>query len=290
MFIVSMQQLLWTPIANRIKAELTQQVRDFALQNQYVAIIYCGDNPASATYVRMKQKFAQDIGLELKIIGQDGEITSPEELLRVAQNLASDPLCIGYMPQLPLPTDLKSAQFELFDMIPREKDIDGLGSHFIGRYMTNQLDILWATPQAVMTLLDEYWYGDLKGKKVSIVWQSNLIGKPLLLACIRRGATVYSFNSKSDRDEMKYSCLHSDVVISCTGVVYLIDETFFRNDQTQVAVDVGRWFLDGKAVGDITLDTIASKVAAYTPIPWWVWPLTIASLLHNAIYLYTINR
>lgn len=283
-------QLLWTPIANRMKAELTQQVRESFLQDQYVAIIYCGDNPASATYVRMKQKFAQDIGLELKIFGQDGQIQTPDELLALALTLAEDQDCIGYMPQLPLPASLKSAQFELFDRIPRHKDIDGLGSHFIGKYMTNQLDILGATPQAVMTLLDEYGYGDLKGKKVSIVWQSNLIGKPLLLACIRRGATVYSFNSKSDRDEMRYSCLHSDVVISCTGVVHLIDETFFRDDQTQVVIDVGRWFLDGKAVGDITLDTVASKVAAYTPIPWGVWPLTIASLLYNALYLYHTNH
>ena len=284
-----MLQLLWTPIADRIKNELTQQVRDLSLQSHYVAIIYCGDNQASATYVHMKQKFAQDIGLELKIFGQDGQIQTADDLLALAWTLASDPLCIGYMPQLPLPLDLKTAQFQLFDTIPREKDIDGLGSHFIGKYMTNQLDILGATPQAVMTLLDEYGYGDLKGKKVSIVWQSNLIGKPLLLACIRRGATVYSFNSKSDRDEMRYSCLHSDVVISCTGVVHLIDETFFRDDQTQVAIDVGRWFLNGKAVGDITLDTVASKVAAYTPIPWGVWPLTIASLLYNALYLYHTN-
>ena len=66
---------------------------------------------------------------------------------------------------------------------------------------------------------------------------------------------------------MRYSCLHSDIIISCTGVVHLLDETFFRDDYTQVVIDVGRGFLDGKAVGDMTLDTIASKVLAYTPIP-----------------------
>ena len=142
MFIVSMQQLLGTPIANRMKAELTQQVRETFLQDHYIAIIYCGDNPASATYVRMKQKFAQEIGLDLKIFGQDGQIQTSTDLLKVASELASDPLCIGYMPQLPLPIDLKSAQFELFDRIPREKDIDGLGSHFIGKYITNQIDML----------------------------------------------------------------------------------------------------------------------------------------------------
>ena len=273
-----------------MKAQLTEQVREKFLQDHYVAIIYCGDNPASATYVRMKQKFAEEIWLPLKIIGQNNEIQTPEDLLAVASVLADDPFCIGYMPQLPLPVHLKSAQFDFFDRIPRGKDIDGLGSHFIGKYMTNQTDILWATPQAVMTLLDEYGYGDLKGKKVSIIWQSNLIGKPLMLACVRRGATLHSFNSKSDRDEMRYVCLHSDVIISCTGVIHLIDDTFFCDNQTQIAIDVGRGFIDGKPVGDMTLDTIAPKVFAYTPIPWWVWPLTIASLLHNAIYLYIINK
>jgi len=120
------------------------------------------------------------------------------------------------MPQLPLPVSLKHVQYDLFDHIPRHKDIDGLGTHFIGRYFTNQLDILGATPQAVLTLLDEYGHGDLKGKIVSIIGQSNLIGKPLYLACVRRGATIFSFNSKSDRDTMRDACLQSDVVISCT--------------------------------------------------------------------------
>jgi len=137
-----MQQLLGTPIANRMKAELTQQVRENFLQDHYVAIIYCGDNPASATYVRMKQKFAQEIGLDLKIFGQDGQIQTSEDLLTIASTLSNDPLCIGYMPQLPLPAELRSVQFELFDSIPWYKDIDGLGSHFMGKYITNQIDML----------------------------------------------------------------------------------------------------------------------------------------------------
>ena len=88
-----------------------------------------------------------------------------------------------------------------------------------------------------------------------------------MLACIRRGATVMTFNSHSDREWMKQCCLQSDIIISCTGVVHLIDETFVRDDQSQVMIDVGRGKKDGKAVGDMTLDTIAPKVAAYTPIP-----------------------
>ena len=279
-------QLLWTPIANRMKAELTQRVREHNFANKYIAIIYTGDNPASATYVRMKTKFANDIGLQLKVFWQDPKIETYEQLMDAVVELSYDDDCIGVMPQLPLAPELQQYQMELFDALPPYKDIDGLSSGFMGQYMTEQLDFLWATPQAVMTLLDEYGYGDLEGKKVVIIWQSNLLGKPLTLACLRRGATVMTFNSYSDQEWMKECCLQSDIIISCTGVVHLIDETFVRDDQSQVVIDVGRGMKDGKPVGDITLDTIMDKVVAYTPIPWWVGPLTIANLFMNIKRLY----
>jgi len=279
-------QLLWTPIADRMKAELTQRVRENDFANKYIAIIYTGDNQASATYVRMKTKFANDIWLQLKVFWQDPKIETYEQLMDTVVELSYDDDCIGVMPQLPLAPELRSYQMELFDALPPYKDIDGLSSGVMGQYMTEQIDFLGATPQAVMTLLDEYGYGDLGGKKVSIIWQSNLLGKPLVLAWLRRGATVMTFNNKSDKDWMRQCCLQSDIIISCTGVVHLIDESYFRGDQSQVAIDVGRGMKDGKAVGDITLDMIADKVAAYTPIPWWVWPLTIANLLMNVKRLY----
>jgi methylenetetrahydrofolate dehydrogenase (NADP+)/methenyltetrahydrofolate cyclohydrolase len=102
---------------------------------------------------------------------------------------------------------------------------------------------------------------------VSVVGQSNLLGKPLILASLRRGATVMTFNSHSSDEIVRSSCLQSDIIISCTGVVHRLDETYFRSDQSQVVIDVGRGIKDGKPVGDITLDTIIDKVAAYTPIP-----------------------
>lgn len=278
--------LFGTPIADRMKTELTQRVRENDFANKYIAIIYTGDNPASATYVRMKTKFANEIWLQLKVFGQDPKIETYEQLMDRVVELSYDDDCLGVMPQLPLAPELRQYQMELFDVLPPYKDIDGLSSGFMGQYLTEQIDFLGATPQAVMTLLDEYNYGDLQGKKVSVIWQSNLLGKPLTLACIRRGATVMTFNSHSDRDWMRQCCLQSDIIISCTGVVHLIDETFVRDDQSQVVIDVGRWNKDGKAVGDVTLDTIIDKVAAYTPIPWWVWPLTIANLMMNVKRLY----
>lgn len=93
------------------------------------------------------------------------------------------------------------------------------------------------------------------------------MGKPLALGVMRRGGTVLSFNSSSPDDVVRNSCLQSDIVISCTGVVHRLDENYFRDDGSQVAIDVGRGERNGKSAGDITLHTIADKVAAYTPIP-----------------------
>lgn len=115
-----------TQIAEQMKTDLAERVRKESFKDQYVAIIYIGDNASSATYVRMKQKFAQDIGLPLKIIGQNNEINNYEELMDVIVELSYDDNCIGFMPQLPL-SDISYEQvMELFDAIPPYKDIDGL--------------------------------------------------------------------------------------------------------------------------------------------------------------------
>lgn len=278
--------LSWKNIADRIKLELKQRVIDNNFQDKYIAIIYTWNNEASATYVRMKKRFANDIWLQLKVFWQDPKIETYEQLIDTVVELSYDDDCIGLMPQLPLAPELSQYQMELFDSLPPYKDIDGLSSWFMGQYLTEQIDFLWATPQAVLTLLDEYWYGDLKGKTVSIIWQSNLLGKPLVIACMRRGATVMAFNSKSNKDLMKESCLNSDIIISCTGVIHLLDERYFRDDESQIVIDVGRGMKDDRPVWDITLDSIKEKVAAYTPIPGWVWPLTIANLMMNVKRLY----
>ena len=277
----------WTPIADRMKTELTNRVRENDFKDKYVAIIYMGDNPASATYVRMKQKFAQDIGLSLKIIGQDNDIKNYDDLMDVVGELSYDDNCIGFMPQLPLAWLTPEQVMEVFDAIPPYKDIDGLSWGFIGQFVTEQIYFLGATPQAVFTLLDEYWYGNLVWKSVTIVWQSNLLGKPLVLGCMRRWASVMTFNSKSSDELVRSSCLQSDIIISCTGVVHRLDESYFRSDRSQVVIDVGRGKREWKPAWDVRLHTIIDKVAAYTPLPGWVWPLTIANLLMNVKRLYT---
>lgn len=269
-----------------MKKDLQDWVSSHDFWGKYIAILYLWDNPASATYTRMKQRFAHDVGLSLSIIGQNNEITNYEELISVVEQLAQDDDCIWLMPQLPLPKEYRSYTMDILNRIPVSKDIDGLSWKFLGEYITKEIDFLGATPQAVFTLLDHYAYGNLEWKNITIIWQSNLIGKPLALGVLDRKGSLFSFNSSSDAQAIKRACLQSDIIISATGVIHGLDEEYFRDDKTQIVVDVGRGKKNGKPVGDIKLDYIKDRVAAYTPIPWGVWPLTIANLLMNIKRLY----
>ena len=175
---------------------------------------------------------------------------------------------------------------EIFDALPLSKDIDGLSSGFLWSYINEQIDFLGATPQAVFMLLEEYGYSDLAGKDVVIIGQSNLLGKPLALWAMRRGASIMSFNSHSNRSSLQRACLQADIVISATGVVHLLDESYFRDDASQVAIDVGRGKKDNQATGDIDFTHLDKRLASYTPVPGGVGPLTIANLLNNVKNLY----
>ncbi|MEI6118818.1 MAG: hypothetical protein WCP92_06440 [bacterium] len=129
------------------------------------------------------------------------------------------------------------------------------------------IDFVPATPKAVLSLLDYYQLGDMKGKTVSIIGQSNIVGRPLIIDCIKRGATVASFNESNAIEEIKVMTKQSDYIISCTGKVHLIDDSFVRDDNSQIIVDVGYGHIDGKPVGDVHIATIQDKVASYTPVP-----------------------
>ena len=125
----------------------------------------------------------------------------------------------------------------------------------------------------------------MKGKIVSIIGQSNIVGKPLILECIKRGATVASFTATNSLEEIKTMTQQSDYIISCTGKIHLVDASFLRNDGSQIVVDVGYGHIDGKPAGDVNIDAVKDIVSAYTPVPGGVGPLTVACLFSNVFVL-----
>jgi len=309
------------PHAAVMKKQLTQKTQAvFGSQKVYMAIIFVWENSASAAYVGFKKKFGEDIGIGVEIFGQDEETNfdhlktwkqrvshchsglypesrkvqkkDPESssgwqnIIELIKFLNTDPACVWIIVQLPLPDPLRENTSKITQHIDPSKDIDAMGGMIYGMDSFWTIDFLGATPQAAMTLLKAYNLDNVWGKTVSIVGQSNLIGKPLATHLMKKWATVLSFNSKSPKEQSYALCRQSDYIFACTGVVHVVDEKYINDEKNQIIVDIGYGYKDGKPVGDIQLDQIKDKVAAYTPIPGGVWPLTVASLFDNIFKLY----
>lgn len=299
--------LLWKDLSLSFKQELiTKRTKFFADRKVYVAIIYLGDDTSSATYVRHKKAYGESIGLPVIVFGQNHQAEydrnqagkfddvgiyinqnydSIWKIMELIRYLNQDADCVGIMIQLPLPDIYKQYKVELLSAITPTKDIDGLGGVLTGLSSIDLIDFIPATPKAVLYLLEHYSLDNFIGKTVAILWQSNIVGKPLAFECIKRGAAVYACNVDTPVEAIKSITKSSDYIISCTGKIHLVDETFLRDDKTQIVIDVGYGHIDGKPVGDVHIETIKDKVAAYTPVPGWVWPLTVACLFDNVFVL-----
>jgi methylenetetrahydrofolate dehydrogenase (NADP+)/methenyltetrahydrofolate cyclohydrolase len=298
----------------------------FGWQKIYMAIIFVWENSASTAYVKFKKKFGEDIGIGVEVFGQDLETnfehlqirkqrailseqsvigsdtntaiqdnkvpeaisqqSGIDEIIQLINFLNNDSACVGIIIQLPLPHLLWKQSAHISKHIHPSKDIDAMGPMLYGMDSFAMIDFLGATPQAAMTLLKQYNLDNVRGKIVSIVWQSNLIGKPLATHLMKKWATVLSFNSKSPKQAMQELCQRSDYIFACTGIVHVIDQHYINDKRKQIVVDIGYGYKDGKPVGDVQLDIIKDMVAAYTPIPGWVWPLTVANLFANIFKLH----
>lgn len=290
------------PYAVVMKEQLTKKTQEvFRSQKVYMAIIFVWDNSASTAYVGFKKRFGEDIGIAVEIFGQDLETNfdhlkewkstainwNSDAIIQLIQFLNTDTACVGIIVQLPLPDPLRADTAKITQHIHPSKDIDAMGGTIYGMDSFGTIDFLGATPQAAMTLLKQYDLDTVWGKTVSIVGQSNLIGKPLATHLMKKWATVLSFNSKSPKEQMHRLCQESDYIFACTGVIHVVDENYINDKKNQIIIDIGYGYKDGRPVGDVQLEQIKDKVAAYTPIPGGVGPLTVASLFENIFKLYS---
>lgn len=272
----------WKKVADKIKLNLTKKVKKFFPDKKnYVWIIYLWDNPSSAAYVKMKKKFGEDIGLNTEIFWQGKKYEKLDNVIDLIHKLNDDKSCIGFMIQLPLPENLNKYKAQLLSLIAPDKDIDWLWWVLTWLSSIWLIDFLPATAQAVVTLLKEYDLYNIKWKTITVLWQSNLSWKPLVDEFIKQEATVYSCNVYTPIEEIKSMCKKSDYIISCTWAIHLINKYFIRNDKSQVLVDVGYGYKDGKAVWDIDFEAVKDMVKYISPVPGGVWPLTVASIFSN---------
>ncbi len=146
--------------------------------------------------------------------------------------------------QLPLPPKLQEYKNELLSAIAPHKDIDGLGGGLVGKSFFEMIDFIPATPKAVMSLLDYYDLGDVHGKKAAIIGQSTIVGKPLALELLKRGAQLYCFDIRNTPQEIKNFCQSADYIFSGTGHIHLVNEQYLSGKKNQILIDIGYGHID----------------------------------------------
>lgn len=287
------------PLVDDIVDDIIQQrTQLWGDEDRYLAIIFVWDDSSSAAYVHLKEKMGARVWIPVEIFGQDEQTAfadladqktkdfySLDTILETIAICNDDDRCVGILVQLPLPETLRTHADTIMQTIRPSKDVDALAGTLYGMDALGAIDFLGATPQAAMTLLDHYGLKDMEWKVVSVIWQSNLTGKPLATHCMKLGATVYSFNKMSDPMKMRALCQQSDYIFSCTGDVHLVDQEFVDPARWQILIDIGYGYKDGKPVWDVDIESIRDIVYAYTPVPGGIWPLTVVSIFSNIIKL-----
>jgi methylenetetrahydrofolate dehydrogenase (NADP+)/methenyltetrahydrofolate cyclohydrolase len=262
-------------LARQIEVELTARVQALKARGGAVpvlATILVGDDPSSATYVKMKGNACQRVGMEsLKVVLPQS--TTTEQLLAQIDKLNSDPRVKGILLQHPVPSQIDERQ--CFDRIAIEKDVDGVTVLGFGTMAMNQPAYGSATPAGIITLLHHYRI-DIRGKHAAVVGRSPILGKPIAMMLLNDNATVTICHSKSE--DLPRLVGLADIVVGAVGKPEFIKGSWIRNGA--VVVDAG-YHVGG--AGDIELSTVIDRCHAYTPVPGGVGPMTIATLLTQTV-------
>ena len=237
-----------------------------------LATILVGEDPASATYVRMKGNACRRIGMESRKI-ELPPTTTTEELLAEIETLNQDPGVNGILLQHPVPEQIDERA--CFDAIALEKDVDGVTSLGFGRMAMGEFAFGSATPTGIMTILDHYNI-PLKGKRAVVVGRSPILGKPLAMMLLNRHATVTICHSRTI--DLPAVVREADIVVGAVGKPKFIRADWIK--EGAVIIDAG--YHPG-GIGDVDLDAAASRSSAYTPVPGGVGPMTIVSLISQTL-------
>jgi methylenetetrahydrofolate dehydrogenase (NADP+)/methenyltetrahydrofolate cyclohydrolase len=273
-------------IAKSIQEELIQEVA--VLKEKGIvpglATVLVGENPASQTYVKMKQKRCAEIGIHS--VGHDlpGEATQ-EEVETLVRTLNADPAINGILVQLPLPSHLDEEA--ILSAISLEKDVDGFNPINIGRLAMKGREPAFApcTPAGVIELLDRTGI-EIEGKEAVVLGRSNIVGLPVSLLLLKRNATVTICHSRSK--DLPSITRRADILVVAVGRVEMVKGDWVKPGA--VVIDVGTHRVDDpsakrgyRLTGDVDFDDVAPVAGWITPSPGGVGPMTIAMLLKNTV-------
>ena len=237
-----------------------------------LATILVGDDPASETYVRMKQETCKRVGMESLAINLPKE-TSTEELLLKIDELNNDKKIHGILLQHPVPNQINER--ECFERISIEKDVDGVTCLGFGRMSMDLSAYGSCTPAGIMRIL-EFYDVNISGMNAVVVGRSPILGKPMAMMLLNKNATVTICHSRTQ--ELEDHVRNADLVVGAVGVPKLIKKEWLKKGA--VVIDAG---YHPEKCGDIDLDGIEEIASSYTPVPGGVGPMTINTLILNTM-------
>ncbi|NEN95512.1 MAG: bifunctional methylenetetrahydrofolate dehydrogenase/methenyltetrahydrofolate cyclohydrolase FolD [Moorea sp. SIO3I7] len=274
-------------IAKKIQTQLQEQTKKLMLKHGRppgLAVLMVGDNPASAAYVRNKERACAKVGIAS--FGRHfPSNTSQAELEETINALNQDQRVDGILVQLPLPDHLDAVS--LLHQIHPDKDVDGLHPVNLGRLLRGEPGLRSCTPAGIMHLLQEYQI-NLSGQQTVVVGRSILVGKPLALMLLEANATVTIAHSRTQ--DLGELTRRADILVAAVGRPQLITSDMVKPGAVVIDVGINRVSDQqekSRLVGDVHFDSVQETARYITPVPGGVGPMTVAMLLNNTILSYT---
>lgn len=265
-------------IAKEIEKEVIDKVAELQTQGIVpgLAVVLVGEDPASKTYVRSKQRACKRTGMYSKKIVMPVEVTQAE-LLACIDELNHNPKIHGILVQMPLPKQIDEQA--VIHAIAPEKDVDGFHPLSIGAMFINEQSLWPCTPFGVIQMLERSGI-EIAGKHAVVVGASNIVGKPMAMMLLNREATITVCHIKTK--DLAFHTRQADILVVAVGKPNLITADMVK--EGVVIIDVGINRLEsGKLVGDVDFDEVAKKAHAISPVPGGVGPMTIAMLMKNTV-------
>lgn len=265
-------------VSKLLRKEITEGVEMIKAEKGItpgLAVVLVGDDPASQTYVRNKEKSCIKVGMHSEVHRLPAE-TSEEELLKLVDQLNKDPKLHGILVQLPLPRHID--ENKIIEAIDPAKDVDGFHPVNAGRLLIGQDSFLPCTPFGIMELLKQENV-ELKGKHAVVVGRSNIVGKPIALLLLQEHATVTICHSRTA--DLGAMTRQADVLVVAVGRPNFITGDMIKPGA--VVIDVGINRVEDGLVGDVDYESAKEVAGKITPVPGGVGPMTITMLLRNTL-------
>ena len=265
-------------IAAELREELKKKITNLKSAFKTVpglTVILVGEDPASKIYVKNKEKFAKEIGMNSEVIRYPAD-TEEKVVLNKIKELNEDKKISGILVQLPLPKHIDKKK--VIETILPGKDVDGFHPMNVGNLSSGYDSSIPCTPLGCSLLLKKA-EKNLSGKHAVVIGRSNLNGKPMTQLLLKENCTVTVTHSKTK--DLKAECLRADIIIAAVGIPKLVKGDWVKKDA--IVIDVGINKTDSGIVGDVDFDQVSKVAKAITPVPGGVGPMTIACLLSNTV-------